>query len=105
MRCQANTHKPSFHVNTNAISKQAGKGTGSGQKWARVPPSMEETMTEDEFFEWLQNAVQAGVFDNFGGSSSADSPMGRGGNSSKGGSSSGPSGGGSSKRKKGRKQR
>ncbi|KAK4786815.1 hypothetical protein SAY86_010648 [Trapa natans] len=101
MRCQANTHKPSFHVNTNAISKQTGKGTGPGQKRGQVPPPMEEPMTEEEFFEWLQAAVQTGVFDTFGGSSSSDSPVDKGGNNS----NSGPSGGGSSKRKKGRKQR
>ncbi|OWM71078.1 hypothetical protein CDL15_Pgr011205 [Punica granatum] len=107
MRCPANTHKPSFHVNTSATFKHsAGKGTGSGQKGARVPPSMEETMTEEEFFEWLQNAVQAGVFDNVSGSSSADSPTGKGGNSSKSASSGAPSsgGGGAKKKKKGRKQ-
>lgn len=108
MRCPADTHKPSFHVNTNMISKQSGgKGTGSGQKGAWEPPSVEEMMTEEELFEWLQNAMQAGIFENFAGSASADSPMGKGGNSSKsGGGSSGPSSGGGSKwKKKRRKQR
>lgn len=92
-------------MNMDTISKHSGgKGTGSGQKGAWEPPSMEEMMTEEEFFEWLQNAMQAGVFENFAGSPSADSPMGKGGNSSKSGSTGPSSGGGSKRRKKGRKQ-
>ncbi|KAF2312711.1 hypothetical protein GH714_039728 [Hevea brasiliensis] len=47
MRCPANTHKPSFHVNTSVTSK----GSSSGQSSGRMPASnMEETMTEEEFF-------------------------------------------------------
>ena len=67
MRCPANTHKPSFHVNTNLMSKHnSGKGTSSGQRGGHMPtPNIEETMTEEELFEWLQNAVHAGAFDNF----------------------------------------
>ncbi|MED6209271.1 hypothetical protein PIB30_053128 [Stylosanthes scabra] len=107
MRCPANTHKPSFHVNTSLISKHnSGKGTSSGQRGARMPPNMEETMTEEEFFEWLQNAVQAGVFDNFDGNSAAESPPSKPGNGSKnqGNGSAGGSASGSKRKKKGKKQ-
>ncbi|TQD74253.1 hypothetical protein C1H46_040214 [Malus baccata] len=66
MRCPANTHKPSFHVNTSVTSKHnTGKGTSSGQRGGRMPTlNLEENMTEEEFFEWLQNAVQTGMFEN-----------------------------------------
>ncbi|KAI4311065.1 hypothetical protein MLD38_036001 [Melastoma candidum] len=111
MRCPPNTHKPSFHVNTSVMSKpNFGKGAPSGQRGARgMPtPNMEETMTEEEFVEWLQNAVQAGVFDNFS-AGNPESPFAKGGSSSKNGSNSNNSstggGGGSGKRKKkGKKQ-
>ncbi|KAJ8767314.1 hypothetical protein K2173_017358 [Erythroxylum novogranatense] len=103
MRCPANTHKPSFHVNTGITSKQttSSKGpTTSGKRNGRMP---EESMTEEEFFKWLQNAVEAGVFDNFGGSTSAESPSAKAGNSPK--SSGGGSGsGGNKKKKRGKKQ-
>lgn len=66
------------------------------------PPNMEENMSEEEFFEWLQNAVQAGMFDTSGGSSSAEGPSAKAGNFSKGGGAS--SGSGSKRRKKGKKQ-
>ncbi|XP_020220765.1 uncharacterized protein LOC109803554 [Cajanus cajan] len=113
MRCPANTHKPSFHVNTSLMSKHnSGKGTtSSGQRGGRMPtPNIEETMTEEEFFEWLQNAVQAGVFDNFNGTA-AESPSPKSGNGMKnpgsgnnsGGSSSGTSSS-SKRKKKGKKQ-
>ncbi|KAK1293928.1 hypothetical protein QJS10_CPA16g01696 [Acorus calamus] len=62
MRCPANTHKPSFHVNTSITSsKHSGsKGaTGSGHKAPTT--NLEESMTEEEFLEWLQNAVQSDV--------------------------------------------
>ncbi|KAG4946199.1 hypothetical protein JHK87_042206 [Glycine soja] len=91
MRCPANTHKPSFHVNTNLMSKHnSGKGTSSGQRGGRMPtPNIEETMTEEEFFEWLQNAVQTGAFDNFSGTAT-ESPSPKSGNGMKSpGSSSG----------------
>ncbi|CAA6674046.1 unnamed protein product [Spirodela intermedia] len=45
--------QPSFHVNTSVASRH---GT------ARPGPT-EQTMTEEEFFEWLQSAVQSGAFD------------------------------------------
>ncbi|XP_052186532.1 uncharacterized protein LOC127797565 [Diospyros lotus] len=105
MRCPANTHKPSFHVNTSLTSKHSnGKGSSSGHRGGAMPssPNLEDNMTEEEFFEWLQNAVQAGMFDNFAG----ESPSSRAENSSKsgGGSSSSSSGSGSKRKKKGKKQ-
>ncbi|KAK7303650.1 hypothetical protein RJT34_14562 [Clitoria ternatea] len=106
MRCPANTHKPSFHVNTSLMPKHnSGKGTNSGQRGGRMPtPNVEETMTEEEFFEWLQNAVQAGVFDNFSGSgTSAESPSSKPGNGMKN-PGSGGSGSGGRRKKKGKKQ-
>nr|POE95560.1 dnaj like subfamily c member 14 [Quercus suber] len=105
MRCPANTHKPSFHVNTSVTSKHnSGKGTSSGQRGGRMPQfNMEETMTEEEFFEWLQNAVQTGMFDNSSASTSTESPPGRTGNGTKsGGSSNGASA--NKRKKKGKKQ-
>ncbi|KAL9407582.1 hypothetical protein AB3S75_046179 [Citrus x aurantiifolia] len=107
MRCPANTHKPSFHVNTSVTSKHnTSKGTSSGQRGGRMPPpNLEETMTEDEFLEWLQNAVQAGLFDNFSGSTSTDSPTAKAGSSSKSSGTAANGGSSSNKRKKkGKKQ-
>ncbi|CAJ1963122.1 unnamed protein product [Sphenostylis stenocarpa] len=110
MRCPANTHKPSFHVNASLMSKNnSGKGTSSGQRGGRMPtPNIEESMTEEEFFEWLQNAVQAGVFDNFNGTA-PESPSPKPGNGMKSpGSSSGAgasaSGSSTKRKKKGKKQ-
>lgn len=104
MRCPANTHKPSFHVNTSVTSKHNGsKGTSSGQKGGMPTPNMEENMTEEEFFEWLQNAVQAGMFDTCGGSTSAESPSAKAGNFSKSGGTNSGSGSGSKRKKKGKK--
>ncbi|KAK7412863.1 hypothetical protein VNO78_04563 [Psophocarpus tetragonolobus] len=111
MRCPANTHKPSFHVNTSLMSKHnSGKGTSSSQRGGRIPtPNIEETMTEEEFFEWLQNAVQAGAFDNFN-ATTAESPSPKSGNGMKspgnsgGGVSASASGSNSKRKKKGKKQ-
>ncbi|KAL5996530.1 hypothetical protein ACLOJK_026610 [Asimina triloba] len=98
MRCPANSHKPSFHVNTTVTSKHSNvKGTGTGHRAGGMPTTnMDESMTEEEFFEWLQNAVQSGLFETNG--SSAESPTAKAGSSSKSGSSS------SKKKKKGKKQ-
>ncbi|XP_021290874.1 uncharacterized protein LOC110421588 isoform X1 [Herrania umbratica] len=106
MRCPPNTHKPSFHVNTSVTSKHGtGKGSSSGQRGGRIPtPNLEETMTEEEFFEWLQNAVQAGMFDNVSGSSSAESPFAKAGSGSKSSGSNMGGGSGNKRRKKGKKQ-
>ncbi|KAJ4842934.1 hypothetical protein Tsubulata_042331, partial [Turnera subulata] len=106
MRCPANTHKPSFHVNTSVTSKHNGsKGSSSGQRSGRMPTSnMEETMTEEELFEWLQNAMQAGVFENFNGSTPAESPSARAGNGPRSGTGGSGSGSSNKKKKKGKKQ-
>ncbi|KAA8527340.1 hypothetical protein F0562_034945 [Nyssa sinensis] len=95
MRCPVNTHKPSFHVNTSVNSMHTnGKGTSSGQRGGGIPTSnMEESMTEEVFFEWLQNNVQAGIFNNFAGSTSSESTSARASKS-----------GGSNRKKKGKKQ-
>lgn len=82
-------------MNTSVVSRNThAKGAGSGQ---RSGPNMEETMTEEEFFEWLQSAMQSGKFENFGGSSTSESPSKSGGG---GGSSSSN---GSKRKKKGKK--
>ncbi|KAI4344752.1 hypothetical protein L6164_011943 [Bauhinia variegata] len=84
MRCPANTHKPSFHVNTSVTSKHSsGKGTTSDQRGRMPTHNMEETMTEEELFEWLQNAGQAGAFDNFGSGTAPESPPTRAGSGNK----------------------
>lgn len=107
MRCPANTHKPSFHVNTSVTSKHnSGRGTSSGHRSGGIPTSdMEDSMTEEEFFEWLQNAMQAGVFDPFGASTSTENPSARPENSSKSGGNNSGSGSANKRKKKGKKQR
>ncbi|XP_044486649.1 uncharacterized protein LOC123211806 isoform X2 [Mangifera indica] len=104
MRCPANTHKPSFHVNTCLTSKHStGKGTSSGQRGGWMPTSnLDETMTEEEFVEWLQNAVQSGLFDNFGASTSSESPTTSAGTGFKGSGAFNSSG--NKRKKKGKKQ-
>ncbi|XP_057834341.2 uncharacterized protein LOC131044885 isoform X1 [Cryptomeria japonica] len=70
MKCPPNTHKPTFHVNTTMAGKNTGRGGGSTYKAGTsggVPTNLEENMTEEEFFEWLQNAVASGMFDNGSG--------------------------------------
>ncbi|XP_077240437.1 chaperone DnaJ-domain superfamily protein [Tasmannia lanceolata] len=96
MRCPANTHKPSFHVNTSVTAKHNNaKGTSSAHKSGGMPSAnMDESMKEEEFFEWLQNAVQSGIFE--ASNPSTESPSARTGSSSK--STSGK------KKKKGKKQ-
>ncbi|KAJ6432109.1 hypothetical protein OIU84_019379 [Salix udensis] len=105
MRCPANSHKPSFHVNTSVTAKHnTSKGSSSGQKSGRMPtPNMEETMTEEEFFEWLQNAVHAGAFNNQSAGTSTESPSAKGGNGPKS-SGGGSSSSGNRRKKKGKKQ-
>lgn len=104
MRCPANTHKPSFHVNTSLTSKHgSSKGSHSGQRGGRIPTmNPGDAMTEEEFFEWLQDAAQAGVFDNFGGSTAAESPS-KSGNGMKNPGTGGSSGSSSKRKKKGRR--
>ncbi|XP_012842575.1 PREDICTED: uncharacterized protein LOC105962798 isoform X1 [Erythranthe guttata] len=94
MRCPVNTHKPTFQVNTNVVSKN-GNSKGSSSSGQRQ--NMEETMTEEEFFEWLQNAVQSGMFENFAGTSSENFNPNSGGGT-------GNSSANSKRKKKGKKQ-
>lgn len=100
MRCPANTHKPSFHVNTMLSSKHdaSGKGASTSHRGGGAMPNakFEETMTEEELFEWLQNAMQSGMFE-AGGGSTTESPSAKSGTSSKGNS-------GMKKKRKGKKQ-
>lgn len=101
MRCAANAHKPTFQVNTNAVTRNGRtRETNSGQRGGIPGPNSEETMSEEEFFEWLQNAMQSGMFENLSGATSENpsgfnSPTGAGGRSSNN----------NNKRKKGKKQR
>lgn len=96
MRCSVNSHKPTFHVNTSIVSKNNHtKGSGSGQKGGIPTPNMEETMTEEEFFEWLQNAMQSGSFENFNENPPGFSTKSNGSNSNSASSK---------KKKKGKKQ-
>ncbi|CAH9120445.1 unnamed protein product [Cuscuta epithymum] len=103
MRCPANSHKPSFHVNTNVTLKSSnGKrnsSTTSGRRGGM--PNMEDaaTMSEEEFAEWLQNALQGGLFNNGGGSGSSQSPA-----AAETGKGSGSNTSGNKKKKKGKKQ-
>ena len=88
-----------------ASKLSTGKGSSSGQRGGRIPtPNLEETMTEEEFLEWLQNAVQAGMFDNFSGSASAESPFAKAGSGSKSSDSNTSGGSGNKRNKKGKKQ-
>ncbi|KAM3265084.1 putative protein isoform X1 [Capsicum annuum] len=104
MRCPVNSHKPSFHVNTSVTLKNNyGKRSSSGQKGGMPMPNMEENMTEEEFVEWLRNAVQAVMFDDFDGSM-PQSPSAPARNTSKSTSTSNGSGSGSKRKKKGKKQ-
>lgn len=100
MRCPANTHKPSFHVNTTLTSKQntSAKGASSSHRGGggATPNPKTNEITEEELFEWLQNAMQSGVFETSGGSTS-ESPAAKNGSGSKGS-------GGIKKKRKGKKQ-
>ncbi|KAL7178351.1 hypothetical protein ACSBR2_031495 [Camellia fascicularis] len=85
MRCLVNTHKPSFHVNTSLASKHNNSGS-AGQRGG-ASPNLEESIPA-EFFEWLQNAAQTGIFENFARSTSSESPAAGDQNFSKNGGSS-----------------
>ncbi|RLN19678.1 uncharacterized protein C2845_PM02G42490 [Panicum miliaceum] len=65
MRCPANTHKPSFHVNASIAKQSSGKGSSSAQRGGKVPngANMDGELNEEEFFEWFQNAVNSGMFE------------------------------------------
>lgn len=96
MRCPANTHKPSFHVNASIAKQSNGKGSTSAQRGGKVPngTNMDGGLNEEEFFEWFQNAVNSGMFGAQGEPTSPGS-----GSNAKGSSSSS-----SKKKKKGKKQ-
>ncbi|XP_021730394.1 dnaJ homolog subfamily C member 14-like [Chenopodium quinoa] len=109
MRCPANSHKPSFHVNTSITKNSFGKGSSTSHRGGGVEAAaanMEENMTEEEFFEWLQNAMQTGMFENFNGVNLNESSQSSTKNDTKTGSAN-TSGGGSAsssrKKKKGKK--
>lgn len=97
MRCPPNTHKPTFHVNASLAKQGSGKGSTSGPRGGI--PNMDAGVDE-EFFEWLQNAMQSGMFEGQG-----DPPSPGSGSHAKN-SGGGGGGGGSSNRKKrkGKKQ-
>ncbi|XP_074281529.1 uncharacterized protein LOC141606341 [Silene latifolia] len=104
MRCAANSHKPSFHVNTNITKNSHGKGSSSSHRGGAAASNMEENMTEEEFFEWLHSAMQSGAFENFTGNDIPEtntkfSSKNAGGTQTSGGSSSS-----SKRKKKGKKQ-
>ena len=103
MRCPANSHKPSFHVNTSVMKSN---GKGSSQRGGGATASnMEENMTEEEFFEWLQSAVQSGMFENSGGVNPNESSQTSSKNSPKTGNpNTGGAGSSSRRKKKGKKQ-
>lgn len=70
MKCPPNTHKPTFHVNTTLIGKDYSRGSTSTHKAgtnADVPTNLDENMTEEEFFDWFQNAVASGMFETSNG--------------------------------------
>lgn len=112
MRCPANSHKTSFHVNTSITKTNFGKGSSSshsgGAAAAAAASNMEENMSEEEFFEWLQNAMQSGMFENFNGvnpnepSTKNDTKTGNANTS--GGGGGGGSTSSSRRKKKGKKQ-
>ncbi|PAN44186.1 hypothetical protein PAHAL_9G023000 [Panicum hallii] len=98
MRCPANTHKPSFHVNASIAKQSSGKGSSSAQRGGKVPngANMDGELNEEEFFEWFQNAVNSGMFETtFSAQGDPTSP---------GGGSNGKGGGSSRKKRKGKKQ-
>lgn len=104
MRCPSNSHKPSFHVNTSITKNNYGKGPSSSQR-SGGGAAMEENMTEEEFFAWLQNAMQSGMFEDFNGVSPNESSQTSTKNNSKTASANTSAGGSSSrKKKKGKKQ-
>lgn len=110
MRCPANSHKPSFHVNTSLTKNNFGKGSSSSSRGGgAAASSKEENMSEEEFFEWLQNAMQSGVFENFDGVNPNGSPQPSTKNNTKPGcaNTGGGAGGGAGsnkRKKKGKKQ-
>lgn len=60
LKCQPNTHKPSFHVNTSGIGKspttkpRSARDTPTGADGFPFP-GFHSNMTEQEFFDWVKN--------------------------------------------------
>lgn len=83
------------------MAKQSsGKGTTAAQRGGKATGgvNMDGGLNEEEFFEWFQNAMNSGVFEEkFGAQGDPTSP-GSGSNAKSSGSSS------SRKKKKGKKQ-
>lgn len=97
MRCPANTHKPSFHVNASMAKQSSSKGSTSAQRGGKFPngANMDGELNEEEFFEWFQNAVNSGMFETtFGTQGDPASP----------GNAKGSNGSGNRKKRKGKKQ-
>jgi DnaJ family protein C protein 14 len=85
------------------MAKQnSGKGSTSAQRGGKVPngANMDGGLNEEEFFEWLQNAVNSGMFESSSGAQGEPTSPGSGSNAK--GSSSNNSG--SRRKKKGKKQ-
>uniref|UniRef100_A0A0A9GR10 Cleavage inducing molecular chaperone Jiv domain-containing protein n=1 Tax=Arundo donax TaxID=35708 RepID=A0A0A9GR10_ARUDO len=100
MRCRANTHKPSFHVNASMAKQGTGKGSTSAQRGGGIPSgaNMDGGINEEEFFEWLQNGVQSGMFETtFCAQSESPSP-------GSGSNTKGSNNNSSRKKRKGKKQ-
>ncbi|KAI0488521.1 hypothetical protein KFK09_028355 [Dendrobium nobile] len=67
IKAPANTHKPSFHVNISLNSKYNGNSKASGsshrESGSMPSPNMAGSMTEEDLYEWLQNAMNSGRFE------------------------------------------
>ncbi|XP_020597027.1 uncharacterized protein LOC110036835 [Phalaenopsis equestris] len=67
IRVPANTHKPSFQVNISLSSKNNvnSKASGSSHRdsGSMPSPNMGDSMTEEDLYEWLQNAMNSGRFE------------------------------------------
>lgn len=104
MRCPANTHKATFHVNANMAKQSSGKASTSTQRAGKAPSGVNMDgggLNEEEFFEWFQNAVNSGMFETTFGAQGDPTSPGNGSNAKSSGSSSNNS---SRKKKKGKKQ-
>jgi DnaJ homolog subfamily C member 14 len=105
MRCPANTHKATFHVNANMAKQSSGKASTSTQRAGKAPSGVNMDgggLNEEEFFEWFQNAVNSGMFETTFGAQGDPTSPGNGSNAKSSGSSS--SNNNSRKKKKGKKQ-
>ncbi|KAL9260480.1 DnaJ homolog subfamily C member 14-like protein [Drosera capensis] len=98
MRCPANSHKPTFQVNTSITKHYHGKGN-IPHRGGIPTPNFEENLTEEDLFEFLRHAAQTGIFDNFDGTASGEATNSAGAKAGvNGGSNSGK------RKKKGKKQ-